>query len=161
MITLNDLFADVDYAFEDLRVSGDNDTAQRRATRAVLGALFEVREEFRINEGDAYWTEVERDVYGQVAEGVLVVRGRMTHGPLTEIRPTVKLAYPGPKFFPSKYAYPGANLMWLELSDMPPLDQAELQRRDRSHSRYANHVAGHMVLPTLDVARQFYRRLAP
>jgi hypothetical protein len=83
----------------------------------------------------------------------------MTHGPLNEIRPAVKLAYPGPKFFPSDYTYPGSNLTWLELDDMPPADRAELERRD-DHGRYANHVAGHMVLPTLDVARQFYRRLA-
>ena len=126
--------------------------AQRRAGRAVLGALFEVREEFRISQGDAYWTEVEGGTPGKVAEGILVIRGRMTHGPLTEIRPAVKLAYPGPKFFPSNYAYPGSNLMWLDLNDMPSADRAELERRD-SHGRYANHVAGRMVLPTLDVAR--------
>ena len=157
---MNDLFDDVDDAFEDLRVSSDNDMAQRRAARAVLGALFEVREEFRISRGNAYWTEVERGVHGKVAEGILVIRGRMAHGPLNQIRPAVKLAYPGPKFFPSNYSYPGSNLTWLELDDMPPADRAELERRD-SHGRYANHVAGFMVLPTLDIARQFYRSLAP
>ena len=160
MITLNDLFADVDDAFEDLRASGDDDTAQRRAGRAMLGALFEVREEFRISQGSAYWIEVERGVQGKVTEGILVIRGRMTHGPLNDIRPAFKVAYPGPKFFPSKYAYPGSNLTWLELDDMPPADRAELERRD-DNGRYANHVAGYMVLPTLDIARQFYRGLAP
>lgn len=160
MITLDDLFADVDDAFEDLRSSGEDETAQRRAGRAVLGALFEMREEFRISQGGAYWTEVERGIHGKVAEGILVIRGRMTHGPLNEIRPAVKLADPGPKFFPSNYTYPGSNLTWLELDDMPTADRAELERRD-NRMRYADHVAGHMVLPTLDIARQFYRRLTP
>lgn len=97
---MNDLFDDVDDAFEDLRVSWDDDMAQRRAGRAVLGALFEVREEFRISQGDAYWTQVQRGANGKVAEAILVIRGRMTHGPLNEIRPALKLAYPGPKFVP-------------------------------------------------------------
>ena len=124
----------------------------------MLGALFEVREEFRISRGSAYWTEVESGIHGKIAEGILVIRGRMTHGPLNDIRPAIKLAYPGPKFFPSPYTYPGSNLTWLELDDMPAADRAELERRD-GHKRYVDYVAGHMVLPTLDAARKFYREL--
>lgn len=158
MTTLNDLFADVDDAFEGLKSSGMDERVQRRAGRAMLGALFEVREEFRIHQGKAYWAEVESGVHGKIAEGILVIRGRMTHGPLNDIRPAIKPAYPGPKFFPSRYTYPGSNLTWLELQDMTAEDRAELERRD-DHKRYADYVAGHMVLPTLDIAREFFRGL--
>lgn len=159
MTDLADLLADIDDAFEELRASSRNETRQRRAGRAVLGALFDVREVARIDQKSVYWTAVEASVSGRIAEGILVIRGRMTHGALNDIRPAVKLAYPGPKFFPSNYVYPGSNLTWLELDDLPPNDRAELERRD-DHKRHASHVAGRAVLPTLDIARQFYRGLA-
>ena len=159
MTEFEDLFDDVDAAFESLKLSGDDETAQRRAGRAVLGALFEVREQLRLGLGGAYWMAVENDLRGEISEGVIVIRGRMTHGALNDIRPSIKLALPGPKFFPSTYTYPGMNLTWLELDDMPPTDRGELERRD-DRQRYTSYVAGQMVLPTLNVAREFFRDLS-
>jgi len=159
MTEFEDLFDDVDAAFESLKLSSHDETAQRRAGRAVLGALFEVREQLRLGLGGVYWMAVENDLRGKIGEGVIVIRGRMTHGALNDIRPSFKLALPGPKFFPSAYAYPGMNLTWLELDDMQPIDRSELERRD-DHQRYASCIAGQMVLPTLNVAREFFRDLS-
>jgi hypothetical protein len=159
MTEIEDLFDDVDAAFESLKLSGDDETGQRRAGRAVLGALFELREQLRLGLGGAYWMAVENDLRGKICEGVIVIRGRMTHGALNDIRPSIKLALPGPKFVPSTYTYPGMNLTWLELDDMPPTDRGELERRD-DRQRYTSYVAGQMVLPTLNVAREFLRDLS-
>ena len=93
---------------------------------------------------------------GKITESVIVIRGRMTHGALNDIRPSIKLAFPGPKFFPSTYTCPSRNLTWLELDDMSSTDRIELERRD-DHQRYASYVTGQMVLPTLNVAREFLR----
>jgi hypothetical protein len=157
---LAELFADIDDAFEELRLSGADEIKRRRASRAVLSALYEVRELFHHALKAGYWAAVDASPAGEILEGLLVIRGRMTHGALDDIRPAVKPAYPGPKFYPSDYAYPGANLTWLELADMPADDRAELEHRD-TKNRYATHVAGRMVLPTLDSARRFLRGLAP
>jgi len=151
---IEDLFADVDAAFESLKLSGNDETAQRRAGRAVLGALFEVREQLRLGLGDAYWMAVDNDRRGEICEGVIVIRGRMTHGALNDIRPNMKTLFPGPNVFPSAYMYPGRNLTWLEFDDLPVTDRVELERRD-TRQRYTTHVAGQMVLSTLNIALEF------
>jgi hypothetical protein len=158
MTTVDDLFEDIDVAFEALRLSGDDEIAQRRAGRAVLGGLFEVREHLLESRAD-YWADVRRDPRGEVTEGIMVIRGRMTHGSLDQIRPSIKLALTGPKFLTSEYTYTGFNLVWLELDELPDADRARVIAYDK-RLRYADHVAGYLVLPTLDQSRRFLRDLA-
>ena len=75
--TPDDLFTDLDDAFEHLTSSGDDDVAQRRA-----GALFEYRKSSASVEAVRTGLRFSAAPYGKIAEGILVVRGRMTHAAL-------------------------------------------------------------------------------
>ena len=156
MTTLEDLLTDIDAAFEQLLAAGDEST-RRRALRAVIGAMFETREVIRIAD-PAYFPRVAQEPFGRVAEGIMVIRGRLTHGALNDLQPAFEGLYPGPNTFPGPFTYPGQNLTWRAVNEIPQPDRADLEARDKRDHFYRDHVGGSKVLSTLDAARSFFKQ---
>ena len=88
---------------------------------------------------------------GKIAEGIVFLRGAMTHHLVKQVEPALVDLYPSDTLYPSEDLYPGSNFTWISADEM-----LAVHNLDGPQGRlYANHVAGQMMLGTLRVAIQF------
>ena len=163
MTTLNDLFVDVDEAYDALSSTPSSESSQRRNVRAVLGALYEIRAvleyEYQGKQPD-YHAIVATESDGQIAEGVIVARGQLAHHARNNILPMFERLLPGPTTFPGPNTFPGLSITWKQLTEMDSAGRTSFAKWDKATQYYQTHVAGRSVYSTIDTARQFFRKLA-
>jgi hypothetical protein len=117
-----------------------------------------VRAAYREGATDAdkktYRDKAAKSRQGRITEGIIALRGGMTHELVKHVPPEARPLYLGNNLYPSPNLFPGKNLTWLLPGEMPnPLTKRF--PRDPRPSYYANDVAGRPVLTTLEVARHF------
>lgn len=147
---------DFDFAFSQLVAAKMDSDEQRRSFDHALDRLYEIRAYREGETGSAkgkYRTFAQGATGGRTTEGIVFLRGQKVHNIARAVRPEERDAYPSDTFFPSNWTYPGANLTWLSESELAePLNR---KANPTGGSYYDNDVAGHLVLPTLDIARNW------
>ena len=150
---------DFDAAFDDLaRAAEGDERATRRALRAVLACLYELREAKKAESGnERYFAQANQSASGRVTEGVCWMRGKMVHLLTNQVAPAPSLLYPSDDLYPSVHVHPRSNLAWRTIDEIDPhlTDSTELNPKGREHFRC--HVAGRVVLPSLLAARRLPR----
>lgn len=155
-IPYKEAVSDFEAAFERLvKAAGDKDE-QRRAWLEAVNHTYRIRE-FRKKacEKAAYEAIVASHDFGKTTEGIVVVRNIATHVLTVSANPKSGMMYPGPKTFPGKYLYPGnGNLFWLDMYELDSDTAQEIRNRD-DNNYYEDHVAGMLVLGTLQAVQEF------
>jgi len=132
--------------------------AERRALRNALACIYELRAHregpWGSEEKKAYYPRAKASRDGLVTEGIVWVRGKMTHR-LTEARsPSAQPLLPGPNTFLGEHTFPGSNIVWrpsTEITSQTGGSDTEVERR----GFYEDYVAGQPVLEGLHAAREF------
>jgi len=101
----------------------------------------------------AYAQRVDACGGGKVTQGVVFLRGVLTHHLVKQVEPVPTPLYP--PFYPGPDTFPGANFTWLTTDVLLAIhpDVPKQQVAQFEHGR--SHVAGQMMLPTLRQAIDF------
>ena len=156
MSPVEDVIADIDFGIDRYtEVIGDTD-AERRNLRTALACIYELRA-YREDKGElqiAYHLRAKSSSSGRITDGIVWVRGKMTHR-LTQARnPGAQPLLPGPRTLTGEYTFPGSNIVWRPATDIMSTtggNDTEVERR----GFYENYVAGQPVLEGLHAAREF------
>jgi hypothetical protein len=152
MSAVSDLVGDLHMEFDRLTRAGDAGE-QRRALRSTLATLYELRC-YRKDTARSYYSHADNCYPGRVTEGIILLRGQLTHKVARRYLPEERPLHPSATRFPGRHTYPGANLMWLspnEMEDQLP-DRAT---DDYRYEFYCYDVAGTPVLETFQIAIDF------
>lgn len=156
MTAEDDVIADVDFAIDRFTDAIGDADAERRALRNALAVIYELRA-YREDSGGlrtAYHMRAKASNTGRITEGIVWVRGKMTHR-LTEARsPSAQPLLPGLSTHTGEYTLPGSNIVWrpsVEVTSQMGGDRTEAERR----GFYDAYVAGQPVREGLHSARKF------
>ena len=136
---------DFDAAFDRID-SAQTLPMKRRALRELLGHLYTLREHRRSAVGKMQYDPLAASTAdGRTAEGLVIVRGALTHQLTKSVTPEVKDAYS------DTYRDQYGLLVWLKRSEMsaPPTWKPKIG------AEYDLEVAGRDVVETLQAARRF------
>lgn len=152
---------DLAAAFDALRQAGGREPDHRRALKAVLNELYLVR---AFREGretnnrpvnrPAYLERVAATDAGKVTQGIVFLRGVITHHLIRRVEPVRQPAYPGPHFVLGPHTFLGSNFCWISTAEIDAQHTVPA-RQLAQYEHYRDHVAEQMMLPTLDVTIRF------
>ncbi|MHA6797538.1 hypothetical protein ACVGVM_29120 (plasmid) [Pseudonocardia bannensis] len=133
---------DLRAAFEQLRNAGGVEPQHRRALKSVLDELYRAREfrEGRSKVNRPHYTQrVDACVAGKITQGIVFLRGVLTHHLIKEVEPIPQLLYPGPDLYPSQDLFPDANFTWISAAEVKAIhDVPKGQQAQFEHSAFAN-----------------------
>ncbi|MDM8085142.1 hypothetical protein QUV83_10230 [Cellulomonas cellasea] len=160
-VTYADVFGDLDAAIRRLRMARRTDAAeQRRALNEAMGCVYRLRNRVveLVDDRGRYRQIVSRDLTGRIVEAIVLVRGAGEHDFMRDVEPRARSAYPGPRTFPSYNLFPDDhNLYWRDRSELGyDLTSRDAQNGPRLAGYYDAHLAGYLVLDTLEAARGFF-----
>ncbi len=133
---------------------------QRRTMREVLAHLYSLHQHW-VSKSDPAFTRAVAAVGsgGDVAQGVLYARGKITHNITREVGPRLQGAVYDPAVYDMRH-YEAGTLTWLHVNEMTPEDRAGFLEPRNKHGaanlvHYQRAVAGQPVRDTLMTARDF------
>jgi len=154
MFSPQEVSSDLDAAIGRLGAAGADIEEQRRALQ-VTSLCLRVLRGYRNATVAGYPAKADQAAGGQAVEAIFGLRGKPVYDLVVDVGSRSQLHYPREDLLRGDEVVPGSYLIWRQPADVvPPLLPAHFVP-PKAFGFYMSRLAGRMVLPTLQNARDF------